>query len=96
MSQEVANFAANTVRVYSMQSRGTGAQNEKQLLWVEQNHHMQVAEIFPDLARNASTVIPAWMPVSSAMDGDLKSIHGSWIPAIPAGMTILENMAHAI
>ena len=26
--------------------------------------------------------------VSSAMDGKLKSIHGAWIPAIPAGMTI--------
>jgi hypothetical protein len=30
--------------------------------------------------------------VSSAMDGRLKSIHGAWIPAIPAGMTILEGM----
>jgi hypothetical protein len=24
------------------------------------------------------------------MDGKLKSIHGAWIPAIPAGMTILD------
>jgi len=26
-------------------------------------------------------VIPAWMRVSSAMDGKLKPIHGDWIPA---------------
>jgi len=24
------------------------------------------------------------------MDGKLKSIHGAWIPAIPAGMTVLD------
>jgi hypothetical protein len=35
------------------------------------------------------SVIPAGKRVSSAMDGKLKSIHGAWIPAIPAGMTIL-------
>ena len=29
--------------------------------------------------------------VSSAMDGELKSIHGAWFPAIHAGMTILEG-----
>jgi hypothetical protein len=26
------------------------------------------------------------------MDGKLKPIHGAWIPAIHAGMTILEGM----
>jgi hypothetical protein len=36
-------------------------------------------------------VILAGKRVSSAMDGKLKSIHGVWIPAIPAGMTTLEN-----
>jgi len=35
-------------------------------------------------------VIPAGKRVSSAMDGKLKSIHGTWIPAIHAGMTILD------
>ena len=30
--------------------------------------------------------------VSSAMDGELKPIHGAWIPAIHAGMTILEGV----
>jgi len=35
-------------------------------------------------------VIPAGKRVSSAMDGNLKSIHGVWIPAIPAGMTCLK------
>ena len=35
-------------------------------------------------------VIPAGKRVSSAMDGRLKSIHGAWIPAIHAGMTILN------
>ena len=35
-------------------------------------------------------VIPAGKRVSSAMDGKLKSIHGAWIPAIHAGMTILD------
>ena len=34
--------------------------------------------------------------VSSAMDGKLKSIHGAWIPAIHAGMTIGENSDHVI
>jgi len=34
--------------------------------------------------------------VSSAMDGMLKSIHGAWITAIHAGMTILENIDHLI
>jgi hypothetical protein len=37
-------------------------------------------------------VIPAGKRVSSAMDGKLKSIHGAWIPAIPAGMTILDSV----
>jgi hypothetical protein len=32
----------------------------------------------------------------SAMDGKLKSIHGVWIPAIHAGMTIFENSEHVI
>jgi hypothetical protein len=32
--------------------------------------------------------MPAGKRVSSAMDGNLKSIHGGWIPAIHAGMTI--------
>jgi hypothetical protein len=36
-------------------------------------------------------VIPAGKRVSSAMDGKLKPIHGAWILAIHAGMTILEN-----
>ena len=30
--------------------------------------------------------------VSSAMDGKLKSIHGAWISAIHAGMTILDSV----
>jgi len=33
---------------------------------------------------------------SSAMDGKLNPIHGNWIPAIHAGMTILENSDHVI
>jgi len=37
-------------------------------------------------------VIPAGKRVSSAMDGKLKSIHGAWIPAIHAGMTILDSV----
>ena len=41
-------------------------------------------------------VIPAGKRVSSTMDGKLKSIHGAWIPAIHAGMTIVENSAHVI
>jgi hypothetical protein len=41
-------------------------------------------------------VIPAGKRVSSAMDGMLKSIHGYWIPAIHAGMTIFENSNHEI
>jgi len=41
-------------------------------------------------------VIPAGKRVSSAMDGKLKSIHGAWIPAIHAGMTIVENSDHVI
>ena len=41
-------------------------------------------------------VIPAGKRVSSAMDGKLKSIHGAWIPAIHAGMTILENSDYEI
>jgi hypothetical protein len=36
-------------------------------------------------------VIPAGKRVSSAKDGRPKPIHGAWIPAIHAGMTILEN-----
>ena len=30
--------------------------------------------------------------ISSAMDVKLKSIHGAWIPAIHAGMTILRGV----
>jgi hypothetical protein len=41
-------------------------------------------------------VIPAGKRVSSAMDGKLKAIHGAWIPAIPAGMTIFENSNYVI
>ena len=41
-------------------------------------------------------VIPAGKQVSGAMNGKLKSIHGAWIPAIHAGMTILENIDHVI
>jgi hypothetical protein len=41
-------------------------------------------------------VILAWKRVSSAMDGRLKSIHGAWIPAIHAGMTIFENCDYVI
>ena len=41
-------------------------------------------------------VIPAGKRVSSAMDGNLKPIHGAWIPAIHAGMTILEKIDQAI
>jgi len=41
-------------------------------------------------------VIPAGKRVSSAMDGKLKPIHGDWIPAIHAGMTILENSDYVI
>jgi len=41
-------------------------------------------------------VIPAGKRVSSAMDGKLKSIHGAWIPAIHAGMTIFENIDHVL
>ena len=41
-------------------------------------------------------IIPAGKRVSSAMDGSLKSVHGVWIPAIPAGMTILEHRDHKI
>ncbi len=36
-------------------------------------------------------VMPAGKRVSSAMDGELKPIHGAWIPAIPARMTTLEK-----
>jgi hypothetical protein len=36
-------------------------------------------------------VILAGKRVSSAMEGKLKPIHGAWIPAIHAGMTILEH-----
>ena len=45
---------------------------------------------------NAQVVIPAGKRVSSAMDGRLKPIHGAWIPAIQAGMTILEKIDHVI
>ena len=41
-------------------------------------------------------VIPAGKRVSSAMDGRLKPIHGAWIPAFHAGMTILEKIDHVI
>jgi len=34
--------------------------------------------------------------VFSAMDGKLEAIHGAWITAIHAGMTILENIDHLI
>jgi hypothetical protein len=36
---------------------------------------------------NKLRVIPAGKRVSSAMDGELKSVPGDWIPAIHAGMT---------
>jgi hypothetical protein len=39
---------------------------------------------------------PGAVAESSAMDGELKSIHGAWIPAIHAGMTILENIDHVM
>jgi hypothetical protein len=39
-------------------------------------------------------VMPAGKRASSAMDGKRKPIHGTWIPAIPTGMTILKNMDH--
>jgi len=50
------------------------------------------------LVKYKNTVIPAWMPESSAKDGNFKlnrylsvsqcfHIHVIWIPAIPAGMT---------
>ena len=35
-------------------------------------------------------VIPAGKRVSSTMDGKFKSIHGAWIPAIHAGMTVSD------
>ncbi|MFZ4703624.1 MAG: restriction endonuclease subunit S, partial [Candidatus Methylumidiphilus sp.] len=38
-------------------------------------------------------VIPAGKRVSSATDGKLQTIHGDWIPAIPAGMTDGEGIA---
>ncbi|WP_411725894.1 hypothetical protein [Methyloglobulus sp.] len=41
-------------------------------------------------------VILAGKRVSSAMDGKLKPIHGDWIPAIHAGMTILKHSDHVI
>ena len=44
----------------------------------------------------AQAVIPAGKRVSSAMDGRLKPIHGAWIPAIHAGMTILEKIDQVI
>ncbi len=44
-----------------------------------------------------STPIVPW-PVLSVVvrDGKLKSIHGAWIPAIHAGMTLFENSDHVI
>jgi len=42
----------------------------------------------------AGVVIPARKRVSSAMDGELKYIHVSWIPAIPAGMTGFEILVY--
>ncbi|OAI06236.1 hypothetical protein A1353_09495 [Methylomonas methanica] len=39
------------------------------------------------------SVIPARKRVSSAMDGKLRIIHGAWIPAIHAGMTIFWALA---
>ena len=33
---------------------------------------------------------------SSAMDGKFKLIPGTWIPAIPAGMTIFEKKVELI
>jgi hypothetical protein len=42
----------------------------------------------------AGVVIPARKPVSSVMNGELKYIHESWIPAIPAGMTDFEKLVH--
>jgi hypothetical protein len=59
--------------------------------------HGAIAEGLVLLCQIMSTlVIPAGKRVSSAMDGKLKSIHGGWIPAIPAGMTICENSNHGI
>jgi hypothetical protein len=40
--------------------------------------------------------MPAGKRASSAMDGKLKPIHGAWIPAIPAVMTIFEKMVLVI
>ena len=40
--------------------------------------------------------MPAGKRASRAMDGKLKSIHGDWIPAIPGGMAILENIDYVI
>jgi hypothetical protein len=59
--------------------------------------HGAVAEELVLLCQiNAQVVIPARKRVSSAMDGRLKPIHGAWIPAIHAGMTILEKIDHVI
>jgi len=41
-----------------------------------------------------SDVIPAGKRVSSAKDGELKFVHVSWIPAIPAGMTGLNTLVY--
>ena len=46
MSQAVAVFAVNVVRVFLMQSRGIGEPNGKQLLWVEQNQQQASSQNF--------------------------------------------------
>jgi hypothetical protein len=38
------------------------------------------------------TVILAGKRVSSATDGELRTLHGAWIPAIHAGMTSFDNV----
>ena len=40
--------------------------------------------------------MPAGKRASSAMDGKLELIHEAWIPALPAGVTILEKMDHEV
>ncbi|MGH8547905.1 MAG: hypothetical protein ACRERU_04780 [Methylococcales bacterium] len=40
--------------------------------------------------------MPAEKQASSATDGKLETIHGAWIPAIHAGMTISKNMDQVI
>ena len=42
----------------------------------------------------ADIVIPAGKRVSSAMDGKLRYVLVTWIPAIPAGMTGFETLVY--